>query len=143
MPVEDNWRRLRWRLPTPTPNVLQDGADGLVHRPKIDSVALAVNRYKTPRSRRSTLKPTERIPDNSQIQHLLLFHAIGPNHDRRLIRDGVAALTNDPQSIAIAATFATSRLASVRTSMPEDMARSLYEQIDVLVRWSLARYDAL
>jgi hypothetical protein len=98
---------------------------------------------KTPRSRRSTLKPTERIPDNSQIQHLLLFHAIGPNHDRRLIRDGVAALTNDPQSIAIAATFATSRLASVRTSMPEDMARSLYEQIDVLVRWSLARYDAL
>lgn len=27
--------------------------------------------------------------------------------------------------------------------MPEDMALSVYEQVDVLVRWSVARYDAL
>jgi hypothetical protein len=27
--------------------------------------------------------------------------------------------------------------------MPEENALSLYEQVDALVRWSLARYDAL
>src|ERR1035437_2528752 len=95
MPVEDNWRWLRWRLPTPTPNALQDRTDGLVYGPKIDSVALAVKRNKTSRSGGFALKLFEYMADNRQIEHLLFFRAIGPNHDRWLIRDGVPALTKD------------------------------------------------
>lgn len=106
-------------------------------------MALTVNRYKTSRSGRSTLKPTERIGDNSQVEHLLLFHAIGPNHDRRLIRDGVSALTNDPQSIAICCNIRCFEVGFREDLDAEDIAWSLYEQVDVLVRWSVARYDAL
>ena len=101
MPVEDNWRRLGWRLPTPTPNALQDRTDGLVYGPKIDSVALAVKRNKTSCGGRLALKLFEYIADNRQIEHLLFFRTIGPHHDHWLIRDGVPALTNDPQGIAI------------------------------------------
>jgi hypothetical protein len=81
--------------------VIEDRNDGLVHGPKIDSVALAVKRYKNPRSGRRALKLLEHIADNRQIEHLFFFHTIGPNHDRGLIRDGIPALTNDPQGIAI------------------------------------------
>ena len=101
MLVEDNWRRFRWWVSIPTPYALQDGTDGLVHGLKIDSVALAVKRYKTSRSGRLALKLFEHIADNRQIEHLLFFHTIGSNHDGWLIRDGVPALTNDPQGIAI------------------------------------------
>ena len=44
VPVDDHWRR-HGRIFAPTLNVLDDGSDGLVHGPKIDSVALAVKRY--------------------------------------------------------------------------------------------------
>jgi hypothetical protein len=81
--------------------VFQDGTDGFVHRLKIDSVALAVKRYKTSRSGRLAEQLFEGIADNRQIEHLLSFHTIGPNHDHWLIRAGVPALINDPQSIAI------------------------------------------
>ena len=47
------------------------------------------------------LKLSEHISDNGQIEHLLFFQTIGPNHDRWLVRDGVPAPTNDPQCIAI------------------------------------------
>ena len=101
MPVEDNWRWLRWRLPTPFPNALQDRTDGLVYGPKIDSVALAVKRNKTSCGGRLALKLFEYVADNRQIEHLLFFRAKGPNHDRWLILDGVPALTKDPKGIAI------------------------------------------
>jgi hypothetical protein len=99
--VEDHWRRLHWRIFAPTPDVLEDGSDGFVHGPKIGSVALAIKRYKNPCSGRHALKLLEYIADNRQIEHLFFFHTIGPNHDRGLMRDGIPALTNDPQRIAI------------------------------------------
>src|SRR5258708_29143020 len=99
--VEDHWRRLHWRIFAPTPDVIEDGSDGLVHGPKIDSVALAVKRYKNPRSGRRALKLLEHIASNRQIEHLFFFHTIGPNHDHGLIPDGISALTNDPPRIAI------------------------------------------
>ncbi|MFN0103165.1 MAG: hypothetical protein ACKV2U_13880 [Bryobacteraceae bacterium] len=47
------------------------------------------------------MKLFEYIADNRQIEHLLFFQAIGPNHDRGLVRDERPGLTNDPQGIAI------------------------------------------
>jgi hypothetical protein len=102
VPVEDNWRWLHWWIPTPTPNALQDGADGFVHGLKIHSAAPAVKRYKTSGGGRLALKLFEHIADNRQTEYLLFFQTIGSNHDRWLIRDGVVpTLTNDPQGITI------------------------------------------
>jgi len=64
-------------------------------------VALTVKRNKTSCGGRLALKLFEYMADNRQIEHLLFFRAIGPNHDRWLIRDGVPALTKDPKGIAI------------------------------------------
>ncbi len=43
----------------------------------------------------------EYVATNSQIERLLLFRTIGPNHDRRLVRDGLPAPTNHAKGIAI------------------------------------------
>jgi hypothetical protein len=47
------------------------------------------------------VKLFEYMAGNGQIEHLLFFRTIRPNHDGWLIRDGVPTLTNDPQGIAI------------------------------------------
>ena len=64
-------------------------------------MAVAVKRYKTSRGGRLALELFKYEAGNSQIEHLLLFHTIGPSDDRWLIRDRVPALTNNPKGIAI------------------------------------------
>jgi len=99
--VDDNGRRGRWRLPRPTPNALQDRTEGLVNWLKTDTVALTVKRYKASGVGKLALKRFEHIAGNGQIEHLLFFRPIGPNHDCWLVHAAPPALAHDHQGVAI------------------------------------------
>jgi len=87
------------------------------------------------------MKLFEHIAGNGQTEELLLFHTVGPHHDRWLICDsGIPRLPTTLRTSQDAAVFAASRVTSVRKSPPDDIALSLF---DVFVCWRVARYDAL
>jgi hypothetical protein len=99
--VENNKRRLRRMLGRPLLYVLKNRPYGLEQRSKVDSVALAVNRYNISRGRTPPLEVSEDIPSDSQLEHLLFFYPMGAHDDHRFVHMRVVALIGTHKDITM------------------------------------------
>ena len=88
--VENDGGRLRRGVGRPTSDALDDRGHPLVNRLKTGAVALTISRYKMSSERRFTLKLSQHVAGNGQIDHLLLFNTVRSNYERWLIGRGTA-----------------------------------------------------